>query len=297
MDVFRKIRHTCRAKTNKGKRCTRKTNLIYCKQHWRNRKKLKYLLWGIVGFLATIAGFYQDLIFPIIRVTSNYIDPPSYWECKQDQNIRGIIFDDIYTKKNNEIYLLLGLKGKQSWRIQSASGSSWREEPSCILPAGKMGYECAVKYRITDQRKLLVSADLFDVNHCLVGKIFDNKFILNQDCTFTWNFDENGFEVVDHDFNVVFSLHYYPPEAIAIQGVFFSGGELLCINDNGIKHLKNENQIVINEARKTMKPMFEYLGRNWFGKRNPKSSIVDQNKAVRRKNVKPRIPIPKVSVE
>lgn len=286
-----KNRNICRAKTRKGKRCSRTANFIYCKQHWKSKIRSKYTFWGVITFVALVAGLYQDFISPGFKALSDIISPPNYWQCDQDQNIRGILLNDVYTKKKNEIFLLLGLRGKQSFRINSPSGHL-KKEPSCILPAGRMNYECAIRYRLTKKKKLLVSADLFDVNHCLVGKISDNRFILNQDCGFTWNFDEVGFEVVDSDFNVVFSLHYYPPEAIAIQGVFYSGGELVCINDEGIRYLTDKEPSEIHKARKTVRPMFEYFDKDWFGKRNPKSSVVDQSRAVRRKP-KPMISIPR----
>jgi len=207
----------------------------------------KTMLVGAMIFLGSIGGFFTDFFSPVKEWVMDKIDPPTYWECSQDKNIRGIVMSDVFTRDRRELYLLHGMQGKQSWKVNKLDDID--RGGTCAVIIGRLD-SCLVKYKINKKHKLLLSMDLYDASNCLVCKVVDNEFILNHNCEFTWNSDDWGFEIVDSDFNVVFSVNFYPPDALAVQGMFYTGGQLVVVNDDGLKTIPKENLEEIRQAKK-----------------------------------------------
>lgn len=253
----------CSAKTSKGKRCTRNTRYYYCKQHWKSKIfSVRTLIISSFIALATIGGFYSDVFKPIKEI----VNPPDFWACEQDKNIRGIILKNIKTDKIKTLDVQIGVHEPGSI---FTNNSNYSGEPICFIPGADIFFDnfCTLSYRISENNQLLFSSEIYDIDRCLVGKIIDNEFVLNANCQFTWNRDDLGFEVVDSDFDVVFTLDYQPPNLIAVQGVFYDKDKFLIINDRTIAPIKsNDSERLFNE-KKRLKPLFEYFGRDWFGKR------------------------------
>lgn len=75
----------------------------------------RFLNWktAVVGsmiFLGSIGGFFTDFFSPVKEWVMGKIAPPTYWECSQDKNIRGVILQS-QDNENKSTFLRLGKKG------------------------------------------------------------------------------------------------------------------------------------------------------------------------------------------
>jgi len=218
-------------------------------------------------FLGGLGGFFTDFFSPLKEKVSKTLNPPAYWECEQDRNIRGIILPYSQTiSADSIINIQFGLHtpivGEMDrLRIKDSNNG-------CFLPIYKG--VCALAYRIDDHARLLLTADIYDSDESLAGKIVENQFVLNKGCQFTWNMDDYGFEVVGRDFEVIFSIDFRPPKTLAIQGAFREPDCFVVVNDMSMNWYFDgdvETADTLKRELRMLKPIFEYLGKDWFGKR------------------------------
>lgn len=82
--------------------------------------------------------------------------------------------------------------------------------------------------------------------------------------------DDYGFEVVGKDFEVIFSIDFRPPRTLAIQGAFRFPDCFVVVNDMNMNVYFDstvETRDSLKQELKSLKPMFEYFGKDWFRKR------------------------------
>lgn len=223
---------------------------------------------GAMIFLGGIGGFFTDFFSPLKEKISETFNPPDYWYCEQDRNVRGLVLSNPKVNIDSILYLQVGINGGVGTRMRVDAIKT--NTPYCfiddytILPGVK---SCTATFKIDESKNVLLSADFYDTQGCLAGKIVDNQFVLNQNCQFTWNRDDLGFEVMDSDFNVVLTVDFQPPNKIAIQGVFFNGDMFLVIRDTQWNGSVKGDIDRLKKYQKELKPIFEYFGKDWFGKR------------------------------
>jgi len=283
------IIHYCRAKTKTGSRCKNQATFFYCNLHWKRFINWKTVVGGVATvmiFLGGLGGFFTDFFFPLREKVSETMNPPDYWECDQDKNIRGIIMPNIKGSigSNNEVVFLFGFDNPIMLPVMLEKPN----QSACLFLSLTDFFKnyCSVKYKIAESR-LLLSAEIFDIDGCLAGKIVDNEFVLNKNCQFTWNSDDYGFEIIDSNFDVIFSINFEPPNKLSFQGIFYDGEYFVVVpepkyelsdtsKDEHSKLLHHgpmavgvpkEDKATLEKMKKSLKPLFEYLGKDWFGKR------------------------------
>jgi len=241
---------------------------------------------AVMIFLGGLGGFFTDFFFPLREKVSETMNPPDYWECDQDKNIRGIIMSNIKGSigTDNEIEFRFGFNNPIRLPIMLEKPN----QTACLFPSLTDFFKkyCSITYKIV-QSRLMLSADIYDIDGCLAAKISDNQFVLNRNCAYTWNFDDYGFEIIDSNFDVIFSLNFEPPNILSVQGVFYDGEYFVVVPNptfdgsetSNHEHNKlvrsgpiavgvpKEDKATLEKMKKSLKPLFEYLGKDWFGKR------------------------------
>ena len=197
-------------------------------------------------------------------------DKKDYEISERDGNIRGIIIKQ--NKSDNTTYLTIqfGLFDPQ-FKFDTNIKYSGSEE--CFMPknlgisiAGLENF-CSVRYKITSSNELLISSEIYNIDGELTGKIIDNQFVLNKNKIYSWNSDETGFEVVDDKFEVIFSIDYIAPKTLAFQGLLYNEGEWRIIGDGDIFAADEKSKDLIIQKKKTLTPLFHYVGKDWESKR------------------------------
>ena len=268
------------AKPTKPK--TQKKESISIFDRLENKKTIIGWLIAVLLLLGGIGGFFTDFFSPIKEWVSGKVNPSTHWECEQDKNIRGIIIPGIKDGigSNNEMEFRFGFDNPMTlYRMMQKPDQS-----TCFfnhLP-DLFKNSCSISYKIVDSR-LLLSADIYDTEGHLAAQIKDNEFILNQDCVYTWNSDDYGFEVVDSNSDVIFSIDFNLPNILTVQGVFYDGEYFVVVpepvgkaNKDDLDKLMHygsavgvpkEQKDTLEKMKKSLKPIFEYFGKDWFGKR------------------------------
>ncbi|WP_298898530.1 DUF5763 domain-containing protein [uncultured Psychroserpens sp.] len=248
----------CKSITKNKTRCLRKSYLFgYCKQHLKVqiKKKRKYI-WGLVVLVFLIAGGYQDLIKPII----NSFKTPDFIYCEADNKVRGVIKGTPRLKNLKTLPLNLGIKDQ---KIKLLLEYDKNGKKKCFNPYNELfKYYCPFSYRIDKDGYFYFNMTVVDYNTNSVGQIKDNEFVLNQDCNFSWNMDNNGFEVVDSNYNVVFSIDFSKKGEASIQGLFYDGARFIIIGSDFIGFAKNLDELFEDQARLTK--IFKYVGNDYF---------------------------------
>lgn len=264
----------CNALTKANKKCSKSIYFFwYCKQHWRIKLFSWWgLFWGSIIAVTTFFGFYVDgkeVIYDIDKATN---PEPNYWYCEQDKNIRGLILSGVFTNPERAGPLKIRTGGSKVPGI----GPITIDYRKSYLVDGYFCFDsqlawvkkfCSFKYRISEQGKLLITAKMYDTSGCIVGSIVDNEFLINVDCQFTWNMDETAFEVVGNDFIPVLSIEYVNPDILAIQGVFYDIDRYIIIGRGLIGSADINNKEMIDYGKKSIEAIFQYHGKDWFGKR------------------------------
>lgn len=227
----------------------------------------------LIGSTATaiLAGFgyfgiFKNDILPIIK---DVVTPePRYEICEQDGNVRGIFLDKMDINNSKYLYFKMGLEEKVTVLKYFLKEFKDREY-KCIFHGALSPFDedCNFKWRINENNQILFSIDIYDENNCLVGKVDESMFVLNKNCQFTWNSDKYGFEIVDNNFNVVVSFDYKSPSTISFQGYLYGDNGGFVVRNSTIAVMKNIDKEEWDDVRKSIKPLFEYLGDDWFGKR------------------------------
>jgi len=281
--------NTCRAKTKKGDRCKKESKFIYCKNHWKSKFKWWPVAVGLIvvlRVLGEIGGFFSDFLIPFSSKVSETVNPPTYWECDQDKNIRGIIMPNVKGSigSNNEVEIRFGFDNPIAIRMMLEKPN----QTACLFPNLIDFFKeySSINYKIVESR-LLLSAEIHDIDGCLAAKIVDNQFLLNRNCEYSWNFDDYGFEIIDSNFDVIFSINFEPPNILSVQGIFYAGECFIVIPEpvynvsdaskDGYSRLvrfgpvgvgvPKEDKATLEKMKKSLKPLFEYFGKGWEGKR------------------------------
>ncbi|MFP2997443.1 hypothetical protein ABN763_16110 [Spongiivirga sp. MCCC 1A20706] len=221
----------------------------------------------ILGGLGYFIMFINDVPDAVDRIKKIY-DPPNYKKCDQDDNIRGIILSKQKNLKPGLMKISVGISDQSG--ILAPIPFNYNNESLCFFPFQGLDRFCSLKYRISRDNRLLVSANIYDTNGCLVGKIDENLFVLNDSCQFTWNSDDFGFEVMDSDFDVVMTILFEPPDLIKVQGVINNLDKFVIIKDGGMSFIDKDSTEKLFLTKRKLQPVFEYLGEDWFGKRKTK---------------------------
>ena len=74
--------------------------------------------------------------------------------------------------------------------------------------------------------------------------------------------DDKGFEIVNQNYDVVFSLNFSDDKEIYMQGVFYDLNQYVLISSNYI--IFNDDRDYIIEAQKELPKMFKYTGKEYF---------------------------------
>ncbi|MEG3656181.1 hypothetical protein V5097_02145 [Arenibacter palladensis] len=220
-----------------------------------------------ITLVLVLFGLYsgtKEILNDIIESTE---PEPDYWKCEQDGNIRGIILTKNESFDLKEFHLGIGMDSEDSFfRYYNVSEKN-SQLGFCFFPFIEKDKKCNFKFKIINENTLVIDWDIYDLDGCLAGKIRENQFVLNQDCQFTWNRDDYGFEVIDSDFNVLLSIIYRPPNRIDFQGLINGRGLSWFFYDNNMAVSTLENYERKDSLQANLKPVFEYFGKDWFGKR------------------------------
>jgi hypothetical protein len=123
-------------------------------------------------------------------------------------------------------------------------------------------------------RQIVFSYRAKDVHGQEVLKIIDNIWTLRDGLFYRYNYDENGFELLDEEENVLFSYDIIDSRTIKIQGYRYLDQNkveilgryqnMLVEREDGKDFLKEigKKQLMCNVSR-----IFEYSGKNWFHNR------------------------------
>ncbi len=255
------MKKQCKSLTKKSTRCSRNVWFLgYCKQHFfLSGKRIYYWLFGvplIIGFFAQYAGLYQDLIKPVL----NNFREPIYKVCPQDGKVRGII-RGVPKLENRKVFPInLGIR-KSKIKLHYYIGKG--ENFQCFNPYGTMFKNvCPFSFKIDQEGYVFINIDLYDFDGKIIGRVRDNEFVLNINCEFSWNMDDKGFEIVNQNYDVVFSLNFSDDKEIYMQGVFYDLNQYVLISSNYI--IFNDDRDYIIEAQKELPKMFKYTGKEYF---------------------------------
>lgn len=237
-----------------------------------SKRAKKALLGTTVAIILVIFGLYsgfKDILFDF----KNTIDPvPNHWHCEQDNNIRGIILKEAFIKKGRKTPLNIKTGGGDASGLGEISfnflGEHYSDDYFCFDPNKVLVHNyCSMSYKISDQGYLLVNVEMYDSQKRLVGLIEENKFLINSRCQFTWNMDETAFEVVGLNNKPVLSIEFREPDTLAIQGIFYDVDRFLVLGRGIIARPFIEDKELLREVTNHIVPIFEYTGKDWFGKR------------------------------
>ena len=257
------MKGNCKAITKNGKRCSRKTKFYYCKQHWkRKRLKGKAIIFTFLSFVLLIASGIVD-IPDAYRKIKSFIISDNYIISEEDNNIRGILLNKANLNSFGLMNLSYGVKDSKS--IIGSIPRDYTANYVCLF--GWFDEKCNFKYRINSTDRFLISAKIYNISEEVVGVIEDNQFILNKNNMFSWNFDDTAFEVIDSDFNVIMSFVYDSSNTIRFQGLVPDTKKIYVVKDNGFISFSKSNKEDVKRELEKLRPVFEYSGKDWFGRR------------------------------
>lgn len=245
------------------------------------KKKKKSILWYLkrifLGATATLFLTFISFYSGIKEIFNDIVDKTSkdlnYWVCEQDQNIRGVMLSNVRPENEEGKPLILktgsnGLDGRGALILKYEKNRDLEDGTYCFDSGVVMVKNlCTLTYRISKEGRLLVSSEMYDHEKKLIGLISENKFLLNTDCQFTWNMDDTAFEVVGSDFKPVLSLEYIEPDTLSIQGIFYDDDKFVVLGRGLIGSVPIGDMSRMEYAKSRMEPIFEYFGKDWFGKR------------------------------
>lgn len=251
----------CKSLTNSKTPCSRKQWFLgFCKQHFKLKiRKYRLLIIGSGSafvLLGLYSGLYQDLVKPIF----NSLKEPDYIYCETDNKIRGVIKGRPRLKSMESVPINLGVKNKKLTLLMDFNKEG---EFKCFNPYNELfEYYCPFSYRIDEDGYFYFNMIFVDYKTNDIGRVENNEFVLNQNCAYSWNIDDNGFEVVDNNFKVVFSIDFSIEGEISLQGVFYDGPRFITIGKNFIGFSTNEAEVI--EDQNKLIPMFEYISSDYF---------------------------------
>jgi hypothetical protein len=122
----------------------------------------------------------------------------------------------------------------------------------------------SLKFKVING-ELTVSATILDHDGKYVLKIEDNKWSRNPQVTGGFNYDQNGFEILDNNGDVIFNLDVQG-NMIILQAVFYTPRIVVIYSNNGLMDASRQGDYR-KKIRDNVKQLFEYNGDNPLGKR------------------------------
>jgi hypothetical protein len=194
-----------------------------------------------------------------------------------DKNIRGILIPPKIFPIDSIVWFDLGgVKGGAYTKDQLRDGSDGQPKIKDVEGIHILTYDTkftpygsALSFHLNEKGYLTIYATFYLKDNGIIGVIKDNYFLLNSDY-FSWNFDDKGLEVIDSDMNVLLQVDFVDGNKIKIRGILGNSEMGFVISDNSL-YIDEQNseqlQEEIKKAKLTLKPMFEYVKMNSFGKR------------------------------
>lgn len=126
---------------------------------------------------------------------------------------------------------------------------------------------CTFKLKAADG-KMFVSLKLFSITGEFIGEIVENQIVYNQNDTFSYNYDDTGFEIIDKNNNVLISIEHIDEQTISFQGIItYSNGKVIVFDDlRGPKPQSTSYDPIIDQEK--LKKHFVYTGNDYLGKRS-----------------------------
>lgn len=251
----------CKSNTKQNTKCSRNSWFLgYCKQHFYIvLNKYKFHILGtstIIGIIGLYAGIYQDLIKPVFQS----FQEPHFIYCEADNKIRGVVRGKPKLNKTKDLPINLGIKDKQ---VTLLINNPIKGKLNCFNPYDELFENyCPFSYTIDEDGYFYFNMIVIDYKSNDIGRIRNNKFVLNQNCNFSWNMDEKGFEVVDSNYNVVFSIDFSIDGEVSIQGLFYDYPKCVIIGRDFIQVAETQEEIAYGQKKLTK--MFEYYGTDYF---------------------------------
>jgi hypothetical protein len=218
---------------------------------------------AILNF-ASLLNTVKDVISYVVELSK---PEPEEWISEKDGNIRGLILAGADTYENAPLTIHYGKFSPL--RVKREDLILGRDN---ICLSDMLHYstnDCMISFELDDNNHLLVSGKFYDTNQCLMVTVDRGQFILSPECTYTYNKDDYGFEIVDSTFNVVFSIDGIGNNEVIIKGAFISETRYLVFSDYSfsINELERFDPETFDQGRKKIKPIFRYYGTDWFGRR------------------------------
>lgn len=227
----------------------------------------KILLSTGVLLILNFFGLVGVLNDGFIRLKQLVTPEAEQWVSEIDGKTRGIILSSATIKDKKPLSIKFG---RDSDIKISRGDLLLGRDKICLTDFISFSKkDCLIQFESDENNHLLVSGKFYDTQQCLMVTVDRNLFILSPECTFTYNKDKYGFEIVDRDFNVVLSIDSVDDNTIIIEGAFITESNYVIVsNDMLASYLSDEVDLeVFQHNKENVKPLFEYREKDWFGKR------------------------------
>lgn len=186
----------------------------------------------VIGAFITVASI--PVYFVWFKDKIHEIATPKSVLFEEDNFIKGILIPKYILESNADIDVYFGSVGMSYPIGKYKQGVD--VTPSLIRYTD--GQNIAdIKLKIMNN-KLYVSTEINDIETGeIIGIINYNKWNLYKKNVLTYHDDNNSLEVIDKYNNVVFSIFFYKPNTIVIQGYFFVKGGITVVGE-GIEPFK-----------------------------------------------------------
>ena len=228
------------------------------------------MIWGTITVIATILGLY--VAFKVVgKDVKNTIFPKDFWISEADNRARGQSFKGARIEDPNNVVIYFGNLSIPHYlkELKKDSLLVFKTLGDWAFP-GAINYEPSYPFgfKLSEDNRLLMSFDIYDWNGRKLGEIEDGNFILNRGSELSWNFDETALEVLDNEMEVLMNIQFFEKDKIVLNGLFhFQGGFFFCKDGYGTVMDNKEYLKQHKIFRKPLTRIFEYHGKNYFGKR------------------------------
>lgn len=281
----------CFGRTKSFKRCKIDCNSLLCHHH-KSQWWLVFIfslifIWKIIEAIATVAGVNADTPHLVNSVENLFgVNSQEKIICDRDLDT-GCVIDfnrPIYIYSENKNYAYLSLKISYGKSHQYLSGGpksiedtidfiTVNDDPSTYsyFPFAFDSLLSPYSVKLTDTLLLFFGRINDYKTNDLLGWFDENEFGIVKPCSFSWNKDDRGIEIIDKYNQVCFSIDYDVKNYHLKYKGFFK-------TDN-VFHIYNDttyNQTIdLKEAEKLIaqiQPNFDHFGKNSTGKRLRKVS-------------------------
>lgn len=153
-------------------------------------------------------------------------------------------------------------------------GTSFGNKVSLIEKGAKL-FQIDGKQLLTvrfKNQKILLSLNVYDFYGNLIAEIKDNYWRPNKNFTGKFNYDQNGFEVVNNQGNISVNVDFVGNNKIVIQGIFPFRDErsiIIAEKDRFSVGTLPTSEIEFNKLMNgcNIRQLFEYTGKNWLHQR------------------------------